>query len=141
MSVTTKQPPVVCIMGPTASGKTALAMELYDSLPCDIISVDSALIYRDMDIGTAKPTAQELEQYPHQLIDILDASENYSVADFCKDALAAIEQSRANNRIPILVGYSMQTIETRVSFSSSSASPSSLLFLSSLLSLMVPQVK
>ena len=107
MSVETKQPPVVCIMGPTASGKTALAMALFDKLPCDIISVDSALIYRDMDIGTAKPTVEELAQYPHQLIDILDASESYSVADFCKDALAEIAKSRANNRIPVLVGGTM----------------------------------
>ena len=82
-----KQPPVICLMGPTASGKTALAMALYDALPCDIISVDSALVFKGMDIGTAKPTAEELAAYPHQLIDIRDASESYSAADFCQDAL------------------------------------------------------
>ena len=104
---TTKQPPVICIMGPTASGKTALAMALADVLPCDIISVDSALIYKHMDIGTAKPTADELAQYPHSLIDLRDASESYSAADFCRDALEKIAESRANNRIPVLVGGTM----------------------------------
>ena len=63
-----QQPPVICLMGPTASGKTALALALCDALPCDIVSVDSALIYRDMDIGTAKPTAEELAKYPHRLL-------------------------------------------------------------------------
>ena len=67
-----KLPPVVCIMGPTASGKTALAMALHDSIDSDIISVDSALVYRGMDIGTAKPTSQELANYPHRLINIKD---------------------------------------------------------------------
>lgn len=107
MSSTLKQPPVICLMGPTASGKTALAMALYDNLPCDIISVDSALIYREMDIGTAKPTAEELANYPHKLINIIDAAQSYSVAQFCSDALAEIANSRANNRIPILVGGTM----------------------------------
>ena len=102
-----KQPPVICLMGPTASGKTALAMALHDALPCDIVSVDSALIYRDMDIGTAKPTQDELAQYPHRLINIRDAAESYSVADFCQDALAEIESIRADNRIPLLVGGTM----------------------------------
>jgi tRNA dimethylallyltransferase len=99
--------PVICLMGPTASGKTALAMALQDALPCDIISVDSALIYRDMDIGTAKPTHNELEQYPHRLINLRDASESYSAADFCHDALAQINEIKANNRIPLLVGGTM----------------------------------
>lgn len=107
MSQQHKQPPVICLMGPTASGKTALAMALHDKLPCDIISVDSALIYRDMDIGTAKPTPEELAQYPHRLINIRDAAESYSVADFCRDALREIASSRANNRIPLLVGGTM----------------------------------
>ena len=100
-------PPVICLMGPTASGKTGLAMSLHDSLPCDIISVDSALVYRDMDIGTAKPSAEELCQYPHSLIDIKDASESYSAAQFCRDALDEIAIIRANNRIPLLVGGTM----------------------------------
>jgi len=102
-----KQPPVICLMGPTASGKTALAMALHDALPCDIISVDSALIYNDMDIGTAKPTAEELEKYPHRLINLRDATQSYSAADFCRDALAQIAEIRANNRIPLLVGGTM----------------------------------
>jgi len=109
-----KLPPVICLMGPTASGKTALAMALHDALPCDIISVDSALVYRDMNIGTAKPTAEELAQYPHRLIDLIDASESYSAADFCRDALAEIEKIRANNRIPLLVGGTMMYFKSLI---------------------------
>ena len=107
MSATDKQPPIICLMGPTASGKTALAMALHDALPCDIISVDSALIYRDMDIGTAKPTPSELAAYPHRLINLRDPSETYSAADFCHDALNEIDQIRARGRIPLLVGGTM----------------------------------
>ena len=103
-NIAANQPPVICLMGPTASGKTALAMALYDALPCDIISVDSALVFKGMDIGTAKPTAEELAAYPHQLIDIRDPSDSYSAADFCQDALKAIAKSRENGRIPLLVG-------------------------------------
>ena len=109
-----KQPPVICLMGPTASGKTALAMALYDALPCDIISVDSALVFKGMDIGTAKPTAKELAAYPHQLIDIRDPSESYSAADFCQDALKAIAKSRANGRIPLLVGGTMMYFKSLI---------------------------
>lgn len=114
MSSSTKQPPVICLMGPTASGKTALAMALYDTLPCDIISVDSALVYRDMNIGTAKPTSKELQQYPHRLINIKDAAESYSAAEFCKDALAEIAEIRANNRIPLLVGGTMMYFKSLI---------------------------
>lgn len=102
-----KLPPVICIMGPTASGKTDLAFGLSDHLPCDIISVDSALIYKDMDIGSAKPTKEELAKYPHRLIDIIDPSESYSVADFCRDAKREIDEIRSRGRIPILVGGTM----------------------------------
>ena len=109
-----KQPPVICLMGPTASGKTALAMALCDALPCDIVSVDSALIYRDMDIGTAKPTDEELAKYPHRLINLRDATESYSAADFCHDALAEIEKIRANNRIPLLVGGTMMYFKSLI---------------------------
>ncbi|NQZ22377.1 MAG: tRNA (adenosine(37)-N6)-dimethylallyltransferase MiaA [Colwellia sp.] len=109
-----KLPPVICLMGPTASGKTALAMALHDALPCDIISVDSALVYREMNIGTAKPTAAELAKYPHRLIDLIDASESYSAADFCRDALAEIEKIRANNRIPLLVGGTMMYFKSLI---------------------------
>jgi tRNA dimethylallyltransferase len=97
-NINQQQPPVICLMGPTASGKTALAMALCDALPCDIISVDSALVFKGMDIGTAKPTVEELAAYPHQLVDIRDPSESYSAADFCHDALKAIAKSRANGR-------------------------------------------
>jgi tRNA dimethylallyltransferase len=101
-------------MGPTASGKTALAMALCDALPCDIVSVDSALIYRDMDIGTAKPTEEELAKYPHRLINLRDATQSYSAADFCHDALAEIEKIRANNRIPLLVGGTMMYFKSLI---------------------------
>ncbi|MDO6425625.1 tRNA (adenosine(37)-N6)-dimethylallyltransferase MiaA [Thalassotalea sp. 1_MG-2023] len=107
-------PPVICLMGPTASGKTALAFELYDALPCDIISVDSALVYKDMDIGTAKPTLAEQASYPHRLIDIKDASESYSAAEFCQDALTEIAEIRAKGRIPILVGGTMMYFKSLI---------------------------
>lgn len=107
-------PPVICLMGPTASGKTALACALYDILPCDIISVDSALVFRDMNIGTAKPTEQEMKVYPHALVDIIDASESYSAADFCKDALQKISEIRAQNRIPLLVGGTMMYFKSLI---------------------------
>lgn len=101
------QPPVVFLMGPTASGKTALAMDLYDKLPCEIVSVDSAMIYRDMNIGTAKPDAEMLEQYPHRLIDLRDPAEAYSAAEFRADALAEIERIRQAGKIPLLTGGTM----------------------------------
>lgn len=91
-------------MGPTASGKTALAMELYDQLPCEIVSVDSAMIYRDMDIGTAKPDSEMLVRYPHRLIDLCDPSEAYSAAEFRRDALAEIKRIRGEGKIPLLTG-------------------------------------
>ncbi|WP_374188954.1 tRNA (adenosine(37)-N6)-dimethylallyltransferase MiaA [Thalassotalea euphylliae] len=114
MSELDKQPPVICLMGPTASGKTALAMALYDALPCEIISVDSALVYRGMDIGTAKPTAEEQAKYPHRLIDIIDPSESYSAADFCRDALRAIAEIRAQGKIPLLVGGTMMYFKSLI---------------------------
>ena len=113
-STTNTQPPVICLMGSTASGKTALAMQLCDVLPCDIISVDSALIYRDMNIGTAKPTLEELAKYPHRLIDIRDAAQSYSVAEFCQDALAEIAAIRAKGRIPLLVGGTMMYFKSLI---------------------------
>jgi tRNA dimethylallyltransferase len=100
-------PLAITLMGPTASGKTALAMELVNKLPCEIISVDSSLIYRQMDIGTAKPSSVELAQYPHHLINILDPSEAYSVARFRKEALAHMQNISAKGRIPLLVGGTM----------------------------------
>ena len=113
-NTSTEEPPVICLMGPTAAGKTALAMALHDVLPCDIISVDSALIYRDMDIGTAKPTKEELAKYPHRIINIRDAAQSYSVADFCQDALAQIAEIRAKGRIPLLVGGTMMYFKSLI---------------------------
>ena len=100
-------PLAIFIMGPTASGKTDLAIELCQHLPCDLISVDSAMIYRGMDIGTAKPSAEELARAPHRLIDICDPSEAYSAADFRRDALREMAEITAAGRIPLLVGGTM----------------------------------
>lgn len=97
----------ICLMGPTASGKTDLAVELVQKLPCDIISVDSALVYRGMDIGTAKPGADVLAVAPHRLIDICDPTESYSAARFREDALREMNDIFANGRIPLLVGGTM----------------------------------
>lgn len=101
------KPKAIFLMGPTASGKTALAIALRQKLPVDIISVDSALIYRGMDIGTAKPDANEQSLAPHRLIDILDPAFPYSAADFRRDALNAMEEITAVGRIPLLVGGTM----------------------------------
>lgn len=94
-------------MGPTASGKTDLAMELCKVLPCELISVDSALVYRGMDIGTAKPSRAQLAEFPHRLVDILDPAESYSAADFRADALSAMAEITARGKIPLLVGGTM----------------------------------
>ncbi|MBE9398669.1 tRNA (adenosine(37)-N6)-dimethylallyltransferase MiaA [Pontibacterium sp. N1Y112] len=94
-------------MGPTASGKTALAMDLYDHLPCEIVSVDSAMIYRDMNIGTAKPDAEMLARYPHRLIDLRDPAQAYSAAEFRTDALAEIARIHQAGKIPLLTGGTM----------------------------------
>ncbi|NAT77830.1 tRNA (adenosine(37)-N6)-dimethylallyltransferase MiaA [Dickeya dadantii] len=102
-----QHPPAIFIMGPTASGKTALAMALREHLPVELISVDSALIYRGMDIGTAKPSQEELARAPHRLLDILDPAEAYSAADFRRDALQAMAEITAAGRIPLLVGGTM----------------------------------
>ncbi len=101
------EPLAIFLMGPTASGKTSLAMELCRALPCELISVDSALVYKGMDIGTAKPTADEQAATPHRLIDLLDPKEAYSAADFRRDALAAMAEISAAGRIPLLVGGTM----------------------------------
>ncbi len=100
-------PFLIFLMGPTASGKTDLAIDLVQELPCDIISVDSALVYRGMDIGTAKPSAEELARAPHRLIDICDPIESYSAARFRQDALGEIEEIISRGRIPLLVGGTM----------------------------------
>ncbi|WP_058022643.1 tRNA (adenosine(37)-N6)-dimethylallyltransferase MiaA [Pseudohongiella spirulinae] len=94
-------------MGPTASGKTALAVELVKRLPMDIINVDSAQIYRDMDIGTGKPDAATLAIAPHRLFDFLDPALSYSAAQFCQDAVSEMAQIRRAGRVPLLVGGTM----------------------------------
>lgn len=100
-------PPAIFFMGPTASGKTAATIALAQRFPVEIISVDSALVYRGMDIGTAKPDAQTLRQAPHHLIDLITPLEQYSAAQFAKDALALMHTATANGRIPVLVGGTM----------------------------------
>ena len=97
----------VVLAGPTASGKSALALELAARLPLEIVSVDSALVYRGMDIGTAKPTPAERAAVPHHLIDILDPAEAYSAARFAADATALAADIRARGRLPLLVGGTM----------------------------------
>lgn len=95
---------VIFLMGPTASGKTALALELVERLPLEIISVDSAMVYKGLDIGTAKPAREVLEATPHRLVDICEPTEAYSAGRFRRDALAAIADIHRNERIPLLVG-------------------------------------
>ncbi|MFZ2853392.1 MAG: tRNA (adenosine(37)-N6)-dimethylallyltransferase MiaA [Rhodocyclaceae bacterium] len=100
-------PPALLLMGPTASGKTAVAMELTRRFPVELISVDSAQVFRDMDIGTAKPDAATLAEYPHRLIDLISPEEAYSAARFCSDALAAMGEISARGKVPLLVGGTM----------------------------------
>lgn len=100
-------PPAVFLMGPTASGKTALAELLAQQWPFEVISVDSALVYRGMDIGTAKPDANLLARLPHRLVDIREPSQPYSVAEFRDDALAEMADITAAGRVPLLVGGTM----------------------------------
>ncbi|WP_420885604.1 tRNA (adenosine(37)-N6)-dimethylallyltransferase MiaA [Candidatus Profftia lariciata] len=104
---TTDKHPAIFIMGPTASGKTALAMYLYCLFPVELISVDSAIIYRGMDIGTAKPTTDELTKIPLRLINICDPKESYSAATFRSDALRAMAEITLKGKIPLLVGGTM----------------------------------
>lgn len=100
-------PPAIFLMGPTASGKTGVAVELVQHLPVEIISVDSALVYRDMNIGTAKPDAASLAVAPHHLIDIIDPTQSYSAAQFRNDALRLMSEITARGHIPLLVGGTM----------------------------------
>ena len=98
---------IACLLGPTASGKTAAALAFAQRRPVEIISVDSALVYRGMDIGTAKPTADERALAQHHLIDIIDPTESYSAAQFRNDALKLVAEIEARGRIPLLVGGTM----------------------------------
>ena len=107
MSAKPALPPAILLMGPTASGKTAVAMALTRRFPVELISVDSAQVFRDMDIGTAKPDAATLQEYPHHLIDLISPEEAYSAAHFCTDALAAMADINARGKVPLLVGGTM----------------------------------
>jgi tRNA dimethylallyltransferase len=107
MGATVSKPLAVAIMGPTASGKTASALAIAARIPSEIISVDSALVYRGMDIGTAKPTREELAAAPHHLIDIIDPLDAYSVAQFRIDTLRLVDDIVARGRLPLLVGGTM----------------------------------
>ncbi len=107
MSRPDQQPPAIFLMGPTAAGKTALAIEMCKRYPVDIISVDSALVYRGMDVGTAKPDAGTLRQAPHALINIRDPAETYSVAEFRADALEEMAKITSRGRVPLLTGGTM----------------------------------
>ena len=100
-------PPAIFLMGPTAAGKTALAVSLFERFPLEIVSVDSALVYRGMDIGTAKPDAATLARAPHHLLDIRDPAEAYSAAAFCADARRLMADIAARGRVPLLVGGTM----------------------------------
>lgn len=103
----TARPLAVAIMGPTASGKTAAALAIARERPVEIISVDSALVYREMDIGTAKPSAEELAAVPHHLIDIIDPLDAYSVMQFRNDTLRLVAEIAARGKLPLLVGGTM----------------------------------
>ncbi len=105
--MTPELPPAIFLMGPTASGKTGVAVDLVQRLPCEIISVDSALVYRGMDIGTAKPDAATLAAAPHHLIDIIDPTQSYSAAQFRQDALRLMTEITARGHVPLLVGGTM----------------------------------
>lgn len=105
--MTADEQPLVCIMGPTASGKTGVALELARRFPVRIISVDSAQVYRGMDIGTAKPSPDLLEAVPHGLVDICDPVDAYSAARFCDDVPGEVRKAREAGRIPLLVGGTM----------------------------------
>ncbi len=107
MSVHLLLPPAIFLMGPTAAGKTALALALHERFPVDIISVDAAQVYRGLDIGTAKPSPEEQARAPHRLIDIRDPADPYSAAQFCEDARREMDEITARGRIPLLVGGTM----------------------------------
>jgi len=106
--------PVICLMGPTASGKTEIALQLAAKYPVDLVSVDSALVYRGMDIGTAKPDPETLRRYPHALVDIVDPEEPYSAGEFIRDAVREIDRIHGHERLPLLVGGTMMYFRTLI---------------------------
>lgn len=99
--------PVVLVMGPTGAGKTDLALELADRFPVEIVSVDSAMVYRGLDVGSSKPPPDVLARYPHHLVDILDPLQSYSAGQFVRDARYAIDDIHARGKVPLLVGGTM----------------------------------
>lgn len=103
----TIKPPIIFLMGPTAAGKSAFAIELAQKIPAEIISVDSAMVYRGMNIGTGKPSVTEMQGIPHHLVDIRDPLETYSAAEFAKDAIALMQAITTRGRVPLLVGGTM----------------------------------
>jgi len=107
-------PPVVALMGPTAAGKTAIAMELVRRFPVGLVSVDSAQVYRGLDIGSAKPDPDTLASFPHALVDIREPEDSYSVADFCRDCEAEIRRLDAMGRLPVLVGGTMMYFKSMI---------------------------
>lgn len=107
MSMSTPLPPSILLMGPTASGKTAAAMALAQRFPVELVSVDSAQVFRDMNVGTAKPDEATLKAFPHHLIDLISPEESYSAARFCTDAQAAMREISARGKVPLLVGGTM----------------------------------
>jgi len=109
---TAETPTVIFIMGPTAAGKTDLAVACVEQFDCELISVDSALVYSEMDIGTAKPDAETLRRAPHKLIDIIDPSESYSAGNFREDALREIQSTLSRGKTPVLVGGTMLYYKT-----------------------------
>ncbi len=108
------KPLAIALIGPTASGKSALSLAIAARWPCEIISVDSALVYRGMDIGTAKPSREELAQVPHHLIDILDPTQSYSAAQFVQDATRLMDEIRSRGKLPLLVGGTMLYIKALI---------------------------
>jgi tRNA dimethylallyltransferase len=108
------EPLAIALIGPTASGKSALSLAIAQRWPCEIISVDSALVYRGMDIGTAKPSSEQLRQVPHHLIDILDPTQSYSAAQFAQDATRLIAEIRGRGKLPLLVGGTMLYIKALI---------------------------
>lgn len=102
-----EQIPVICLMGPTATGKTDAAAQCFDAFPCEIVSVDSSLVYREMNIGTAKPDSDFLLRYPHHLVDIRHPNDTYSVADFFTECTSRIEEITQKGKVPVLAGGTM----------------------------------
>ena len=104
--------PVVLLLGPTASGKTDLALNLYSEIPIEIISVDSVMVYKDFNLGSAKPSLEILKKYPHHLIDVLTPESIYTASDFVQDAIRLIEEAHQKGKLPILVGGSMMYFQS-----------------------------